>query len=75
MKLKVLAEETFSVIERGNVDEEITGAAGLDIAETGQITFLANPKYTTQIKETKAGAIFLNERETIERGDIAVLRA
>jgi len=75
MKLKVLAEKTFAIIERGNVDEEIVGAAGLDIAETGQITFLANPKYTPQIKGTKAGAIFLNERETIERGDIAVLRA
>lgn len=75
MKLKVLAEKTFAIIERGNADEEIVGAAGLDIAETGQITFLANPKYTPQIKETKAGAIFLNERETIERRDIAVLRA
>lgn len=75
MKLKILAEKTCSVIERGNVDDEIVGAAGLDIAETEQITFLANPKYTAQIKETRAGAIFLNERENIERADIAVLRA
>ncbi|HXG84041.1 MAG TPA: UDP-3-O-(3-hydroxymyristoyl)glucosamine N-acyltransferase [Pyrinomonadaceae bacterium] len=75
MKLKVLAEETFAVIERGNAGAEITGAAGLDIAESGQVTFLANPKYTPQVKETKAGAIFLNEKETIECGNIAVLRA
>ncbi len=75
MKLKVLAEKTFAVIERGNADEEIDAAAGLDIAESGQVTFLANPKYTPQTKETKAGAIFLNETAAIEREDIAVLRA
>lgn len=53
---------------------EIGGAAGLDIARVGEITFLANPKYTPQIKATKASAIFLNETERIERSDIAVLR-
>jgi UDP-3-O-[3-hydroxymyristoyl] glucosamine N-acyltransferase len=75
MKLSTIAEKTFATIERGDADLEIKGAAGLDIAESGQITFLANPKYTPQIKETKASAIFLNEKETIERQDIAVLRA
>jgi UDP-3-O-[3-hydroxymyristoyl] glucosamine N-acyltransferase len=75
MKLSELAEKTDSRIEQGAVDLEITGAAGLDIAQTGQITFLANPKYTLQIKSTNASAIFLRETELIERGDIAVLRA
>ncbi len=75
MKLQVLAEKTFAVIEQGNADLELTGAAGLDTAESGQITFLANPKYTPQIKKTRASAIYLNEREEIEREDIAVLRA
>jgi len=75
MKLKVLAEKTFSTVEQGAPDLEISGAAGLDIAETGHITFLANPKYTPQTKETKASAIFLKEKEKIERADIAVLRA
>ncbi|HSK71721.1 MAG TPA: UDP-3-O-(3-hydroxymyristoyl)glucosamine N-acyltransferase [Pyrinomonadaceae bacterium] len=74
MKLSVLAEKTHSTIEQGSPDLEITGAAGLDIAQNGEITFLANPKYTPQIKETQASAIFLNEKERIERGDIAVLR-
>jgi UDP-3-O-[3-hydroxymyristoyl] glucosamine N-acyltransferase len=75
MKLSELAEKTFAVIEKGDENGEITGAAGLDIAESGQITFLANPKYTTQIKHTKASAIFLNENEKCARTDIAVLRA
>jgi len=75
MKLQVLAEKTFAVVERGNADLELTGAAGLGIAESGEITFLANPKYTPQIEDTRASAIFLNEKENIERRDIAVLRA
>ena len=75
MKLSELAEKTDSRIEQGGADLEITGAAGLDIAQAGQITFLANPKYTPQIKTTNASAIFLRETELIERGDIAVLRA
>lgn len=75
MKLAELAEKTFSRIEQGNADLEIMSAAGLDIAEASDITFLANPKYTPQIRETRAGAIFLNDKEQIERADIAVLRA
>jgi UDP-3-O-[3-hydroxymyristoyl] glucosamine N-acyltransferase len=75
MKLSNLAELTFAVIENGSPETEITSAAGLDIAGTGDITFLANPKYTPQIASTKASAIFLNEGAKIERTDIAVLRA
>ncbi len=74
MKLSELAEKTFAVIEKGDENGEIIGAAGLDIAESGQITFLANPKYTPQIKHTKADAIFLNEKEICDRLDITVLR-
>lgn len=75
MKLSELAEKTSSTIGQGSEDLEITSAAGLDIAGEGDITFLANPKYTPQIKETRASAIFLNEGVTIDRDDIAVLRA
>jgi UDP-3-O-[3-hydroxymyristoyl] glucosamine N-acyltransferase len=75
MKLLELAEKTFSTIENGWVDLEIVSAAGLDIAGPGEITFLANPKYTPQIADTKASAIFLNEGVAIDRTDIAVLRA
>jgi UDP-3-O-[3-hydroxymyristoyl] glucosamine N-acyltransferase len=75
MKLSELAAKTDSRIEQAAVDLEITGAAGLDSAEPGQITFLANPKYTPQIKTTAASAIFLCETEQTGRADIAVLRA
>lgn len=75
MKLAELAEKTNAVIEQGDAESEIVSAAGLDIAAPGDVTFLANPKYTPQIRETRASAIFLNEKEIIERADIAVLRA
>jgi len=75
MKLAELAEKTFAAVEQGAADLEITSAAGLDLAEAGAVTFLANPKYTPQIQETRASAIFLNEKEKIERKEIAVLRA
>ena len=75
MKLAQLAAATASIISQGSGDTEITSAAGLDIAQPGDVTFLANPKYTPQIQETRATAIFLNENVEIERNDIAVLRA
>jgi len=75
MKLSELAEKTGTIIEQGSLGLEITSAAGLDIAESCDITFLANPKYTPQIDITRAGAIFLNENVKINRPDLAVLRA
>jgi UDP-3-O-[3-hydroxymyristoyl] glucosamine N-acyltransferase len=39
----------------------ITGVAGMEQAGSGQITFLANPKYAHKVKDTRAGAILLAE--------------
>lgn len=75
MKLSELAEKTGTMLESGSPEADIAAAAGLDIAGPGDVTFLANPKYTPQIKETKASAIFLNEGVEVGREDIAVLRA
>lgn len=75
MKLSELAAATFSTIDNGSPDIEITGAAGMDIAGDGEITFLANPKYTPQIATTSARAIFLDEKTASERQDLIVLRS
>lgn len=75
MKLSEIAAITDSTIARGDPDTEIASAAGLDIAGPGDVTFLANPKYTPQVAATKAAAIFLTEGVEIAREDIAVLRA
>lgn len=75
MKLAELAEKTNSKIEHGDAEIEIASTAGLDIAGPGDVTFLANKKYTPQIATTRASAIFLAEGVEIERRDIAILRA
>ncbi len=75
MKLVELAQQTGAIIENGTDDMEISGAAGLAEANAGQVTFLANPRYTPQVKETRATAIYLSEQASMERTAIAVLRA
>jgi UDP-3-O-[3-hydroxymyristoyl] glucosamine N-acyltransferase len=75
MKLSELAVATLSTVEQGSGDIDINAAAGLDIAGPGDITFLANPKYTPRIKDTGASAIYLNDGVELERDDIAVLRS
>jgi UDP-3-O-[3-hydroxymyristoyl] glucosamine N-acyltransferase len=75
MKLSDLAEKTGSTIEQGSPEMDIRSAAGLDIAGEGDVSFLANPKYTHQVATTKASAVFLNEGVDTGRDDLAVLRA
>ena len=75
MKLKELAQQTSARLD-GAIDEiEITGAAGMDDAVAGHITFLANPRYTPRIQTTKATAIFVADGVEVGRATLAVLRA
>jgi UDP-3-O-[3-hydroxymyristoyl] glucosamine N-acyltransferase len=73
MKLSELAQLTGARIE-GEDNVEIHGAAGLDEAREGHITFLANPRYTPRVNTTRASAIFLSEDAQTDR-NIAILRA
>lgn len=73
MRLSELAELTGARIEGAADDLEIVGAAGLDEAGEGHVTFLANPRYTPRVNSTRASAIYLNEEATIER-QMAILR-
>jgi len=75
MKLSELAEQTGAQLESGKAETEVTGAAGLDDAANGQVTFLANPHYTPRVKTTKASAIYVADNVDIGRNDIAVLRS
>lgn len=75
MKLSELAEITKTRCESSDGNIEITGAAGLDQAEPGQVTFLSNPRYTPKIAATAASAIFVSEDVEVTRADLALLRA
>src|SRR6266496_5804720 len=74
MKLSELATLTGARIETDAPDIEILGAAGLDDATNGQVTFLANPRYTPRVSATLASAIYVAEDAQIEK-NISVLRA
>jgi UDP-3-O-[3-hydroxymyristoyl] glucosamine N-acyltransferase len=56
MKLKKLAEALGCRLE-GDADPEITGVLGMEKAGEGHLTFLANPKYTSKLKNTRASAV------------------
>lgn len=43
----------------GDPDLEITGVAPMEQAGPSELTFLANPKYTHKVKDTRAGAILI----------------
>lgn len=46
---------------RGDPGVEITGVAGIEEAEPGQITFVANPKYAALAKTTRASAVLVTQ--------------
>jgi UDP-3-O-[3-hydroxymyristoyl] glucosamine N-acyltransferase len=73
MKISELAERTGARVEGVTDDIEITGAAGLDDAGDGHVTFLANPRYTPRVNSTRASAIYLSEEAQTDR-PIAILR-
>ena len=75
MKLSELAAQTGATWSASDGDIEIAGAKGLDQAEPGQVTFLANPRYTSRVKTTGASAIYVGEDVEVARTDLAVLRA
>ena len=61
MKLSQLSEKLGTRIENGSPDTEITGVAGIEEAGPGQLTFVANVKYTTAAKTTQASAVIVAE--------------
>lgn len=66
MKLQELANRLGCRLE-GDPELEISGVAGIDHAQTGQVTFLANRRYAPQLKTTKASAVLLEEGVALER--------
>ena len=50
----------------GDKSVVITGAAKIDSAGPGEITFLANPKYKSYLKKTKASAVIVDKSVTEE---------
>jgi UDP-3-O-[3-hydroxymyristoyl] glucosamine N-acyltransferase len=60
MKLREIADVLGCRLEGGG-EMEIAGVAGMEQAGPGHLTFLANPKYASKVKNTRASAILVSE--------------
>ena len=58
-KLKELAEWVGGKVV-GDGEVEILGVASIEEAKTGEITFIANPKYLSKLAQTKASAVIVS---------------
>ncbi len=78
MKLAEVAQKLGCRLE-GSPEIEIRGVAGIEHAEAGQITFLANRRYFPLLKTTRASAVLVEEGIALEREAslpaLAVLRS
>ena len=72
MKLRELAERLDCRLE-GDGDVEIRRVAGIQTAEAGDVTFLANPKYEKALRTTRASAVIL--KDDAPAAPCAMLRA
>ncbi len=72
MKLRDLAERLGCRLE-GDGDVEIVRVAAIDDAGSGDVTFLANPKYAGLLASTRASAVIA--RSDVPAGPCAMLRS
>ena len=59
MKIHELAHRLGGRLENGAANAEITGVAGIEEACSGQVTFVANPKYASAARSTEASLIIV----------------
>jgi len=71
LTLQELAQRIGCRVE-GDGSIEITGVAGIEQAQPGQLTFVANPRYQRALATTRASAVILDDR--VPAAPCAVLR-
>jgi UDP-3-O-[3-hydroxymyristoyl] glucosamine N-acyltransferase len=59
MKLSEIAKILGASLENASLETEVTGVAAIEEAGPQQITFIANQKYASQAKTTRAAAILV----------------
>src|SRR5262245_720356 len=74
MKLRELAERLECRLE-GDGEIEIRRVAGIEHAQAGDLTFLANAKYHRHVATTRASAIILSNNSPAEGTHASVLRS
>jgi len=63
IKLSDLADQ-FDLKQIGDAKHEISGVATLEKAESNQLTFLANSKYSSLLKTTQAGIVIISSKDS-----------
>jgi UDP-3-O-[3-hydroxymyristoyl] glucosamine N-acyltransferase len=78
MKLGELAARLGCTLE-GDAGVEIHGAQGLESAKPGELSFLSNPRYGSELSTTRASAVLVAEKVILKRDAklpaLAVLRS
>ena len=73
MTVEELAKQIGAeVVGDGSV--EISSAATLEEAQTGQVSFLSNPKYAKQVDATGASAVIVAPSVQVDNGDVTLLK-
>lgn len=72
MKLKEIAARLECSLE-GDPELDITGVGGIEDAQRGQLTFLSNRRYRSEVAKTSASAIIVGRKE--EGISLPLLRA
>jgi UDP-3-O-[3-hydroxymyristoyl] glucosamine N-acyltransferase len=62
-KLKELAQWVNGTVV-GDGEIEISGVAAIEVARSGEITFIANPKYLSKLSQTHASAVIVSKEVT-----------
>ena len=62
MLLRDIAARVRATLEPPDADAEITGVAPIETAEPGTVTFIANPRYASAARTTRASAIIVDQK-------------
>ena len=71
VKLAEIAEWIGAIVD-GDASIEITGLAKIEEAQSGQLSFIANPKYIKHVETTQASAVLVDE--DFPASDVTLLR-
>ena len=67
MRLDELAGKIEAQLVGGDPAADITAVAPLETATAGQVAFLSNPKYTSQLENSRASAVIVAQRVNSDR--------
>jgi UDP-3-O-[3-hydroxymyristoyl] glucosamine N-acyltransferase len=74
LKLREIAERLDCRLD-GDGDIEIRRVAGIERAESGDLTFIANPKYQSQLQTTRASAVIVGPSIAVSGTRAAILHS